>query len=303
MASPQAEAFHEMVRQYRESVLGNDTLPTLEEMRAASEASLELVGVMPDGVTVTDTTAAGRAARWLDPDGAATDRVVLYFHGGAYVVNSINSHTKLASGIAKAVGCRVLLFDYRKAPEHPFPAAVEDGLAAYRWLLDQGFTPENVAISGDSAGGGLTLATLCSARDAGVPQPAAAVTLSAWSDLEGTGATMTSHEGFDLMVDRVAMQNMAAIYLNGTPATAPLASPVHADLSGLAPLYLQVGGHETLLDDSTRVAVRAAHAGVAVRLDVFPEMQHVFQSALGMLPESDDALARIGAYLRERFRL
>ena len=303
MASPQAEAFHEAVRQFREAALGSGAIPTIEEMRAGAEASMQMVGIMPEGVNVTEIQVAGRRALQLDPVGASTDHVILYLHGGGYVMNSLETHKKLAAGVAAATGCRAISFDYRLAPEDPFPAAVDDALDAYRWLLANGYAPSRIAVSGDSAGGGLTVATLIAARDAGLAQPAATATMSPWTDLEGTGATMTANEGVDLMIDRAAMTGIAAIYLTGADPRSALASVIYADLQGLAPMYIQVGGHETLLDDSTRLAVRGAHAGVDVRLDVFPEMQHVFQSGLGMLPESDEALSRIGAYLRGRFGL
>ena len=228
---------------------------------------------------------------------------MLYLHGGGYVVLSPTSHAKLTAGIAKAVGCRVVSVDYRLAPEHPFPAAVDDALAAYRALLDQGYAPSQVAISGDSAGGGLTVATLLAARAAGVPQPAAAVPLSPWVDLEGLGETMDSKADVDLIVGRDGLKMMADMYVAGGDFRDPLVAPVHADLTGIAPLYVQVGGDETLLDDSTRLAANAARAGVEVRLDVFPEMQHVFQTGLGMLPEADDAIDRIGSYLRAKLHI
>jgi epsilon-lactone hydrolase len=202
--------------------------------------------------------------------------------------------------IAKAAGIRALNVDYRLAPEHPHPAAVEDSVTAYRWLLDQALRPEHLAIAGDSAGGGLTIATLVALRDRGLPLPAAAVPISPWVDLEGTGATMATKADVDLLVSAEVIKSMADSFLAGQDARDPLAAPLHAELSGLPPMYIQVGDDETLLDDSRRIAERARGAGVDVRLDVFPEMQHVFQMTAGNVPEADDAIARIGAYLRER---
>ena len=306
MASPEADAFHAMVRQFRDATIGDlDTSapPTIEMMRAGADATMAMIGVMPDGVVVTERTLAGRRALQLDPTGASTAHVLLYLHGGGYVMNTIETHQKLAAGLAKAAGCRAIVFDYRMGPEHPFPAAVDDAVSAYKALLDEGVPSANIVISGDSAGGGLTVATLVSARDAGLPQPAAMVLLSPWTDLEGLGASMDSKVGQDLMIDRATMVGVGQMYLQGSDVRSPLASPIYAELHDLAPIYIQVGGHEVLLDDSTRLAVNAAHAGVAVRLDVFPEMQHVFQTALGMLPESDDAIVRIGAYARQQLGL
>jgi acetyl esterase/lipase len=197
----------------------------------------------------------------------------------------------------------VLNVDYRLAPEFPHPAPVEDSMTAYRWLLDQGFEPGHIAISGDSAGGGLTMATLLSIRDAGLPMPAAAMPLSPWVDMEGTGESMTSRQERDVIVNAEVIKGMADAFLQGQNARDPLAAPLHADLSGLCPLYIQVGDDETLLDDSVRLAERAKAAGVDVRLDVFPEMQHVFQMAAGTMPEADEAISRLADWVRPRLGL
>ena len=197
------------------------------------------------------------------------------------------SHERLVGHIATATGCRALNLDYRLAPEHPHPAAVQDATAAYRWLLAQGYKPEHIAISGDSAGGGLTLATLLSIKENGMPQPAAGVPLSPWTDMEGLGESMTTNAPNDLLVQRDRLNGMAGSFLGEANPRDPLAAPLYGDYHGVAPLYIQVGGDETLLDDSTRVAERARAAGVDVTLDVFPEMQHVFQASAGNIPESD----------------
>lgn len=289
------------MRAFRDSVVPDGPPPTLEQQRAGAEAGMAAMGVMPEGVSVTELVANGVPGLWIEPAGAAKDRAVLYLHGGGYVVLSARSHVRLAAGIAVSAGCPVLSLDYRLAPEHPHPAAVEDALAGYRWLLERGLAPGRIAISGDSAGGGLTVATLLAARDAALPQPAAAVPLSPWVDLEGTGESMRTKADTDLIVGLPGLSSMADAFIGSGSKRDPLAAPIHADLRGLAPLYIQVGGDETLLDDSTRLAARAAHAGVDVRLDVFPEMQHVFQTSLGQMPEADDAVARIGAYLSSRW--
>jgi acetyl esterase/lipase len=229
--------------------------------------------------------------------------VLQYVHGGGYVIGAAHYYRNLTGHLAKAIGCRVLNVDYRLAPEHPHPAPVQDSTTAYRWLLDQGFAPGRIAISGDSAGGGLTVATLISIRMAGLPQPAAAVPLSPWVDMEGTGDSMTSKDAVDLIVHRDALKGMADAFLQGQDTRDPLAAPLHADLRGLCPLYIQVGEDETLLDDSVRLDARAREAGVESRLDVFPGMQHVFQMAAGTTPEADDAVARIGAWLKPKLGL
>jgi acetyl esterase/lipase len=297
MASEQAEAVKSALRAFREQVLQGQ--PTLEEQRAGAVAFGEMTAP-PSGVSDTDVDAGGIPAEWVVPEGSADDRVLLYVHGGGYVICSMRTHSKLVGHIAKAAGIRALNVDYRLAPEHPHPAAVNDSVAAYQWLLDQGYAANNIAIAGDSAGGGLTLATLLALRDRGLPLPAAAVPLSPWVDLEGTGDTMKTHADRDLLVNEVGLKAMADLFLSGGDAHDPLAAPLHGDLRGLPPLYIQVGDDETLLDDSRRFAAKAKAAGVDVRLDVFPEMQHVFQMGAGNVPEADDAVARIGAYLRER---
>ncbi|HJP41827.1 MAG TPA: alpha/beta hydrolase [Dehalococcoidia bacterium] len=300
MASPEAEALKEAFKQLQESLGGSDYAPTIEEQRANVAGLGTTATVLPD-VAITEAYAGGCRAYWHDPPGAVEDRAILYLHGGGYVLGSPKTHERLVSHLASATGARVLNLDYRLAPEHPHPAAVEDATAAYRWLLDQGFLPGYVAISGDSAGGGLSLAALISIREQGFPQPAGAVPLSPWVDLEGTGNSMVSNAENDLLVQKEMLQGMAASFLGeGGDARDPLAAPVYGDYRDLAPIYIQVGGDETLLDDSTRVVERAKAAGVEVKLDVFPEMQHVFQTGVGNVPEATDAVGRIGDWLRAK---
>lgn len=302
MASPEAEATKAMFMALREALGGSDQAPTLEEQRAGVAMAAEMA-TEPEGVTVTETYAGGSRSYWHDPTDGAMDRVILYLHGGGYVVGSAQGHARLVGHLAAATGCRALNVDYRLAPEHPHPAAVEDATAAYRWLLDQGYAPEHIAISGDSAGGALTLATLLWLVEHGLPQPAAAVPLSPWVDLEGTGDSMTSNAEADLLVEMETLQSMAAMFLGESDPRAPLAAPLYGDYAGVAPIYIQVGGDEALLDDSTRVAEKAKAAGVEVKLDVFPEMQHVFQGSVGNVPEATDAVQRIGEYLRAKLDL
>lgn len=300
MASKEAQEYLAQVKAYQEAAIGAaGVAPTLEEMRAGSIAVLETVGTMPDGVSIDEVDVDGMTALWCRPKGAPADSVVLYFHGGGYVLQSAQSHRKLTSHLALQGNRDVLSVNYRLAPEHPHPAAIEDAMRAYKWLLAKGYAASRIAVSGDSAGGGLSLALLLAAKRDGVPQPAGAVVFSPWVDLVGTGDSMDSKAGVDLMVQRHALQLMASMFVAGGSFEDPLAAPLHGDFSGVAPLYIQVGGDETLLDDSTRIATKAAHAGVPVRLEVFPEMQHVFQAAVGMIPEATDAVAKAGAWLRE----
>jgi len=271
-------------------------------MRASYETFSSLT-TDPEGVRWTEVDAGGVPAIWADPAGGATDRVLQYVHGGGYVIGSADYYRKLTGHLANALGCRVLNVDYRLAPEHPHPAPVEDSTAAYRWLLDQGIEPGHIAISGDSAGGGLTVATLLSIRAAGLPMPAAAMPLSPWVDMEGTGESMTTRKDRDVLVQAETIKGMADAFLQGQDARDPLAAPLHADLRDLCPLYIQVGDDETLLDDSVRLAERARAAGVEVRLDIFPEMQHVFQMAAGSMPEADEAIGRLAEWVRPRLGL
>src|SRR6478672_10856116 len=299
MASPQAEAVKQQLREFAASL---DPNAELDAMRASSETFTTLT-TEPEGVRWTEVDAGGVPAIWADPTGGAQDRVLQYVHGGGYVIGSAPYYRKLTGHLANALGCRVLNVDYRLAPEHPHPAPVEDSTTAYRWLLDQGIEPAHIAISGDSAGGGLTVATLLSIRQNGLPMPAAAMPLSPWVDMEGTGDSMTSRRDRDVLVQAEVIKGMADAFLQGQNARDPLAAPLHADLSGLCPLYIQVGDDETLLDDSIRLADRARAAGVECRLDVFPEMQHVFQMAAGSMPEADEAIERLADWGRPRLGL
>jgi acetyl esterase/lipase len=268
--------------------------PTFEEMRANFELMAQPAA---DDVRCEPVDAGGIPAEWLTPADAGTERVILYLHGGGYVLGSINTHRELVSRIARASGARALLIDYRLAPEHPFPAAVEDATAAYRWLLGQGIAPERLVIAGDSAGGGLTVATLVALRDADDPLPAAAVCLSPWVDLEAIGESMTTKAEGDPNIQRNLVTMLAAAYLAGADPRSALAAPLYADLSGLPPLLIQVGTSETLLDDSTRLAAKAEAEGVTATLRPYDEMIHVFQM-FAMLPEAREAVEEIGAYIR-----
>jgi acetyl esterase/lipase len=300
VASEQAEGLKQMYRQMREAVL--DGPVTLEEQRAQAEM-FGTGTAEPHGVRYEPVDAGGVPAEWVIPDGADESRVIQYLHGGGYVLCSMKTHSRFVGHLAKATGCRALNVDYRLAPEHPHPAAVTDSVTAYRWLLDQGISPSHLAVSGDSAGGGLTMATVLKIRDEGLALPAAAVPMSPWVDLDGTGDSMTTRADVDLLVSDVGLKEMASMFIGDGDSRDPYASPLQADLTGLPPIYIQVGDEETLLDDSVRLAAKAEAAGVDVRLDVFPEMQHVFQIMAGNMPESDEAIARIAEWLRPRLGL
>jgi epsilon-lactone hydrolase len=253
---------------------------------------------VPPDVTVEPVKVHEMAAEWLRPAGARADVTVLYLHGGGYAIGSPKSHRHLAAAIAKAAGARALLIDYRRAPEQPFPAAVDDAVAGYRWLLATGQAAERIVVAGDSAGGGLTVAMLVALRDAGAPLPAAGVCISPWVDLTCSGGTYQTKAASDPIVTREGVARMASWYLAGADPRTPLASPLHADLRGLPPLLIHVGSDEVLLDDARQLAARARAAGVEATLDVWPEMIHVWHWFLGMLGEAQRAVDRIGEFIR-----
>jgi acetyl esterase/lipase len=271
---------------------------SLEEMRATADGFGELTGPI-DGIESETVIAGGVPAEWVWVGGADASRVILYVHGGGYVIGTISAYRKFAAHLSRATGCRVLNVDYRLAPEHPHPAAVTDSTAAYRWLLAEGIDPAHIVISGDSAGGGLTLATAIALRDAGEPLPAALVPMSPWTDMEGTGDSMTTRSDVDPLVQAEGLKAMADQFLGGGDPRDPLAAPLYADPTGLPPILIQVGDHETLLDDSTRFAEKARAAGVNVTLDIAPEMIHVYQLTVGYTPEADAAVERIGSFVRQ----
>jgi acetyl esterase/lipase len=236
-------------------------------------------------------------AEWILPAGITAGRVVLYLHGGSYIAGSINSHRALAANIAASAGARALVVDYRLAPEHPYPAALEDALAVYHWLLANDNPADKIYIAGDSAGGGLAAALLLALRDAGDPSPAAAVCISALTDMAFTGESIKTKADVDLILDLGKEIQFASMYLGDTDPRAPLVSPLYADLRGLPPLLIQVGSDEILQSDSTRLAEKARAAGVNVTLEVWEGMQHVWHFAASLIPEGRDAICRIGEFI------
>lgn len=255
------------------------------------------------GVAVEPTTVNGLYAEWLRPKAAPASQVLLYLHGGAYLVGSCRTHRQLVSHIARAAGLNALVPEYRLAPEHRFPAAVEDATAVYMSLLEDGYAPANIAIAGDSAGGGLTVATLLSLRHAGVPLPAAVVLLSPFLDVTASGESARTRAGQDPWFDPGEVVLVANNYCEpGVDLRHPLVSPVYANVAGLPPTFIQVGDDEILLSDSTRFADKMKRAGLDVELEIWPEMWHVFQLFIGKMPESRRAIRKIGAFLRERMK-
>ena len=270
----------------------------IEDQRAAMDAA-SVGAPPPEGVSVETAELGGRPAEWLTPEGVGREAALLYLHGGGYGSGSLNSHRDLASRIGIASGVAVVTLGYRLAPEDPFPAAVDDATAAYRQLVADGIPPERLAVAGDSAGGGLTMALLLALRANGIPRPAAAVCLSPWVDLTQSAPCYKELADRDPMVTKMDLDVLADAYLAGADPRTELASPLFAaDLSGLPPLRIEVGADEVLLDDATRLAERATAAGNDVTLTVWPEMIHVFQAFPGAIfPETDLSVAAIGEFL------
>lgn len=253
---------------------------------------------LPGDIRVEPTRANGVPAEWTEAPGADAARVLLYLHGGGYVAGSLTSHRPMVAEAGRQAGLRTLALDYRLAPEHPFPAALEDAVAGYRHLLEQGFAPARIAVGGDSAGGGLAAALLVALRDQGLPLPGCAWLISPWVDLESSFPSMASKAAADPMVQKPYLLEIAPMYHGATSARTPLVSPIHADLHGLPPLLLQVGSAETLLDEDVAFAGRAGAADVAVTLEIWPEMIHVWHLFHPQLAAGRRAIAAAGQFIR-----
>jgi acetyl esterase/lipase len=272
---------------------------TIEQRRALME---KLAFRVAEDIAVEAVNVNGRNAECLRAPGADAKRVLLYLHGGGYVMGSPNTHRALAGELSRAAGVAVLLPDYRLAPEAPFPAAVDDAVAAYQWLLAQGHAPGQLAIAGDSAGGGLTVASLLALRAKRLPLPRCAVCLSPWSDLNCSNASYQTRAAADPMITTADISMMAALYLNGADAKTALASPNRADLSGLPPLLIHVGRDEVLLDDAVVLHEAARSAGVASTLEIWDDMIHVWHAFHPLLPEGRQGIARVGEFLRGQWQ-
>jgi len=272
---------------------------TIEERRAQYDRA-ERVFPTPADVMIERVNAPSQPAEWLTPPGVRRDTVVLYLHGGGYVIGSPRSHRHLAAALVRASDARALLLEYRLAPEHPFPAALEDAVAAYEWLLGQGIDPRRLVVAGDSAGGGLVVATLLALRDRGRPLPAAGICISPWVDLTCSGASYASKAALDPIVTRDSVTMLAKAYVGAGDPKTPLVSPLFADLRGLPPLLVHVGSDEVLLDDALGLAERARRAGVDVEVEEWPAMIHVWHWFQPMLAEAERATAALGEFVRAR---
>ena len=258
---------------------------------------------VPKDIRIEPVDAAGVPAEWLTPEGAAEGAALLYLHGGGYVFGGLDSHRDIACRLARASGVRTLLIDYRLAPEHRFPAPVEDATAVYQWLLDGGQAAEQLVVAGDSAGGGLSTALMVNLKALALPLPKAAVLMSPWTDLANTGESVAANDDLDAMISPQAVTKFAGLYLDGQDPTDPLASPHYADLSGLPPVQVLVGSEEVLLSDSERLVEKIEAAGGSAELAVWPKMPHVFPVLAGVIPEGRRAIQDMAGFIRTNLGL
>ena len=301
MASPQAAALDHLFDSFV-ATLGASPNMSIDELRDMLEKCGD-VARDPGGVDYLEEDANGTICLWAVPKNCKTDRVLLALHGGGCVTGSRFSHRKMYAHLAKAVGCRALIPDYARAPEHQHPSQVNECLKVYQWLQAQGIKPGHIATVGDSAGGNLCTTVVLAAREKGLPLPAAVMALSPWYDMEATGASFKTNAKVDRLVSAEMSLNMSQTFLGTASPRDPLANPLHADFKGFPPTYFQVGGYEALLDDTLRGAERAKAAGVEVKCEVFPEMQHVFQFMAGNAPEADDAIVKLAAWVKPKLGL
>ena len=278
---------------------GPDLAAPPAQARADFEALLANVPVSPN-LKIEAASAGGVPGLWIDAPEVRQDRVLLYLHGGGYVAGSANGYRSLVGELGRATKARALAIDYRLAPEHPFPAAVDDAVAAYKSLLDRGVSAKSVVFAGNSAGGGLVVTVMMAVRDSGLPLPAAGLSISPWLDLECSGASMKTKAASDLALTRDELLHAGRSYRGATAGDGRggQLAPLNANLSGLAPLLVQVGSAEILLDDATRLAARAGAADVSTRLEIWPNMPHVWHLFGFMLSEGRDAIQSAGTFLQ-----
>jgi monoterpene epsilon-lactone hydrolase len=285
------------IARIRELIASRPRATEIAEMRLDADARAKAFP-LPSDVTVEPVTANGVRAEWTSTPKSDPDSAILYLHGGGYVICSIESHRHLAAEVGRSAGTRTLAIDYRLAPEHPFPAAVEDTVAAYRYMLESGLKPNRIAVTGDSAGGGLVVGALLAIREAGLPLPACGWCISPWVDMEALGQSFTDRAESDPTVQKATILMMAQWYLGGADPRHPHAAPIYGDLRGLPPLLIQVGSVETLLDDSVALARKAGIAEVPVSLQIWPEMIHIWHIFFPMLTAGRQAIEAGGTFVR-----
>jgi epsilon-lactone hydrolase len=292
----------ELIRIGLRLFLKGRALKSLKESRERLGAAERFTPKPPAGTRTELVDAGGVKAQTIAMSEWRGDRHLLFLHGGGYVAGSFTLYRHVTWRLAAAAAARVLAVDYRLAPEHPFPAAVDDAVSAYRWLLAQGAAPNRIAVLGDSAGGGLSFAMLLKCRDGGLPLPAAGVALSPWTDLALTGRSLQQNARSDPMLDPKGAARIARVYLAGADPRHPYASPLYGELVGLPPFLIQVGSDEVLRDDSVRIAEKLRAVGSDVELEVWRRMPHVWHAFATILPEARRAIARIGAFLDQRWQ-
>jgi acetyl esterase/lipase len=297
MTSWQARLADPFLRRYVKPKLARAGTPM--QARQALSSPWRKYLPAPKGVILKPANVGGTPGEWVE---APTQSFwMLYLHGGGYFACSPQTHRPITGAYARA-GIKVFAADYRLAPEHPFPAALDDALAAYRGMINSGIPPAKLAIAGDSAGGGLALATLLAVKQAGLPMPACGILFSPWTDLAGTGESLVTNRDRDPMLVSERLREGGDIYLNGADPKNPLASPLYGDLTGLPPMLIQVGDGEILRDDSTRLATRAKAAGVTVKLEIWQNMPHCWQISQGFMPEARQALSQAAGFAKAQFR-
>jgi monoterpene epsilon-lactone hydrolase len=287
-----------LLRFQRKGTITIDWDTSIEKLRRDTEKSTGLFGRLPEGFLVEPVTIDGLSAEWILPPRAKKDRVILYFHGGGYVIGSSRSHRPIVAKFVKGSGMGALVLDYRLAPEHPFPAALDDSLKAYRWLLAEGVLPSNIVLAGDSGGGGLCLATLLALRDQGIPLPAAAAANSPWTDLKNTGESLLTNTKVDTLCWPGSWTVFSKYYAGDNDPGLPWISPLYGALHGLPPILIHVGGDEVLRDDSTRFAEKAKAAGVDVILRVGEGMFHCYPVCAPLFPEATQAMEEICSFIQ-----
>jgi acetyl esterase/lipase len=296
MPSFRSQIIQRIMRDARDALLSN--LP-VEERRRRFDAAARRAIRIPRCLSLRTVSARGVPADWLEPDDAEPGRAILYLHGGAYTIGSPTTHRGLAGRIACSSRARLLLIDYRLAPEHPFPAALDDALSSFTWLVEKGYSPGHIAIGGDSAGGGLSLATALALRDRQESLPAALFLLSPWTDLTFSGDSIHTRASRDPLLEIDSDGWQVDEYTGSHPVTHPYISPLFADLHGLPPAFIQVGSEEILYDDASRVEQKMNAAGVKNQFEVWDGMWHVFQGFAPYVPEAAIAIDRIGAFLNQ----
>lgn len=300
MVSTQNRHARQLLEGFVAALTPTDHEPTLQELRAGCVNWMTANFPAPPELRTEQVDAAGVPGLWASMPGASAERTILYLHGGAYVVGSPSGWRGFAAALSEAADARVLLIDYRLAPENPHPAALDDASTAYRWLVNTTSDPARTVVAGESSGGGLTLAMLAALRDAGDKMPAAAVCISPWVDMTLSGTSFDARAELDPFLSRPGLEMNAGAYLQGQDPKTPSASPLFADLGGLPPTLVLVGTNDALLDDSTRLADRARLAGVDVTLNVVDEMYHFWPFMYSFLPEAREAVAEIGRFLQAR---